>query len=380
MATKLHRPPSRASEFTVQNRIVGLRKDISGKLLEREDEIDLTFTAIVASTTLFLAGPVGAAKSFTLESILSHIDGATYFPYLLNKFTEPDEIFGPIDVPAMLKSKRRRLVDGYLPTAHFAFLDEYFKASTAIANTLLRIVNERKYNNGDGDVKVPLIAMVTAGNEYPQGDELAASFDRLVLRKNVRYVQAKSSRQKLRRSVDHTPHSENRLTLSEIQLAIKEAANLEIFDDVHAKLDKIDEELERIKIRPSDRRWPLTGKILRAYAYIKGSRTVLPEHLEVLAHMLWMEPIEEPMKVFRIVSKIANPLALELNDHITNANTIVANTDLSATEADKKLKGIAKELEKLTMGAVVADPRVQRAREHLEACIKTVYERVLPIS
>ncbi|MCA9580191.1 MAG: AAA family ATPase, partial [Myxococcales bacterium] len=100
----------------------------------------------------------------------------------LTRFSTPEELFGPLSLVALEDDRYERLVDGYLPTAGIAFLDEVFKANSAILNSLLSILNERTYAVGAERHSVPLISAFAASNEVPQDDDLDAVFDRFLLR------------------------------------------------------------------------------------------------------------------------------------------------------------------------------------------------------
>src|SRR5262245_22045640 len=167
---------------TVQEKFALARKELSAALIERDDEIDLALTALVADEHLLLVGPPGCAKSLLLDSLLAWLHGRK-FAVLLTKFTCVEEVMGPVSIAALKEDRYRRVTTGKLPEAHLAFLDEVFKASSAILNTLLRILNERVFENGDGSLtRVPLLLCVGASNEYPNaqdgGKELQAVFDR----------------------------------------------------------------------------------------------------------------------------------------------------------------------------------------------------------
>jgi MoxR-like ATPase len=107
---------------------------------------------------------------------------ARYFEYLLTRFTEPNELFGPVDISAFREGRYTRRLDGMLPTAEIVFLDEIFKSNSAILNSLLHVINERKFQNGPEVVSVPLISLYAASNEVPNDDNLAAMFDRFLVR------------------------------------------------------------------------------------------------------------------------------------------------------------------------------------------------------
>src|SRR3954453_1128090 len=132
------------------------------------------------------------------------------FTALLTKFTPPDELFGPISVAGLKEDKYRRVTTGKMPQAHLVYLDEVFKASSAILKTLLRILNERGFENGDGTlVKVPLLICVGSSNEWPNsqdgGKELVAVFDRFLFRRTVRPILSQTGRQRLLWVRDHAP-------------------------------------------------------------------------------------------------------------------------------------------------------------------------------
>jgi MoxR-like ATPase len=135
----------------------------------------------VAGEHLCLVGPPGTAKSAIIRGFARLLD-ARYFEYLLTRFSEPNELFGPVDLQAFRAGRFHRATAGMLPECEIVFLDEAFKANSAILNALLTVLNERKFNNGAEVVPVPLISMFAASNEVPQDEALAAIFDRFLLR------------------------------------------------------------------------------------------------------------------------------------------------------------------------------------------------------
>src|SRR3954468_4161555 len=162
-------------------RFDAIRRELEQKFLAKEEIIRLMLVAAVAGEHMVLIGPPGTAKSALIRGFSRLID-ARYFEYLLTRFSEPNELFGPVDIQAFRTGSYRRVVTGMLPEAEIVFLDEAFKANSAILNSLLTLLNERRFNNGSTVVKVPLVSLFAASNEVPSSDNLDAIFDRFLLR------------------------------------------------------------------------------------------------------------------------------------------------------------------------------------------------------
>jgi len=154
---------------------------LSKAFLDKQELIRLLLVSVVAGEHMVLIGPPGTAKSALVRTFARLID-ARYFDYLLTRFTEPNELFGPVDIRAFREGTYTRRTAGMLPEAEIVFLDEIFKSNSAILNSLLTILNERRFSNGAQVVKVPLLSLFGASNEVPNDDNLAAIFDRFLLR------------------------------------------------------------------------------------------------------------------------------------------------------------------------------------------------------
>jgi len=150
-------------------------------LLEREALVEVLFLAAVAGEHVLVVGPPGTAKSQVVRSV-AHQFGGNYFEYLLGRFTEPNEIFGPVDLRKLRDGVVEIETTGMLPEADVAFIDEVFLGSTAILNTLLGILNERVFRRGSTVVTVPLRLCVGASNSMPTDPSLAAFADRFLVR------------------------------------------------------------------------------------------------------------------------------------------------------------------------------------------------------
>lgn len=167
--------------------LLSLTSELSSRFVGREREVAAVLTALVAGEPAFLCGPPGTAKTALVEEVARSVN-ARYYYYLLTRFTEPDEILGPLNIPALREGRWERVMEGRLPTAEIAFLDEIFKASSAVRNVLLDIILNRRVLNGGSYVKLPLLTLYTASNEVSHDAEDAAFYDRLTVRAFVNYV------------------------------------------------------------------------------------------------------------------------------------------------------------------------------------------------
>jgi MoxR-like ATPase len=174
-------PPPPFSETRLAARLQEAARVMDQNFLDKQEIVRLLLVSVVAGEHLLLVGPPGTAKSAMVRLFARLID-AKYFEYLLTRFTEPNELFGPVDIRAFREGTYTRRTETMLPEAEIVFLDEIFRSNSAILNSLLTILNERKFSNGSKVLPVPLLSMFGASNEVPNDESLAAIFDRFLLR------------------------------------------------------------------------------------------------------------------------------------------------------------------------------------------------------
>jgi MoxR-like ATPase len=180
--------PALDSSLAQDDPVARLREEVTEPLkqrfVERDEVIDLIALALVAGEHLFLYGPPGTAKSALIRQFARAVHGR-YFEYMLTRFSEPNEIFGPIDLVQLRQGVVATVTTNMLPEAEFAFLDELFNANSAILNNLLTVLNERIYRRGSETHQLPLLSAFSASNHLPEDDALRALFDRFLLRCHV---------------------------------------------------------------------------------------------------------------------------------------------------------------------------------------------------
>lgn len=274
------------------NKLRNLRDTLCSGLVERDEPVRLALLAALTGEHLLLLGPPGTAKSLVARRLQLAFTESTYFERLLTRFTVPEELFGPLSIKGLEQDRYERLTEAYLPAASIAFLDEIFKANSAILNALLTLLNEREFDNGTQRVHTPLVAVVGASNEIPKAGELDALFDRFLLRLQVGPVTANAFPALLGLRGNISPVVPYALKLAAVERrTVQELADdVEIPQDVIALLCDLRDWCTAEEIQVSDRRWRKVAKLLQVAALTNGRDRVSVWDCWLLQHCLWNRP------------------------------------------------------------------------------------------
>ena len=335
-----------------------LLREMNRGIYEKETEISLSLLAALAGESIILLGPPGVAKSMVARQLKNAFRDAHSFEYLMSRFSTPDEIFGPVSIQKLKTSDTyERAVDGYLPTADVVFLDEIWKAGPAIQNTLLTVINEKIFRNGNREMHLPLKLLVAASNELPaKGEGLEALWDRFVIRiesrpikmeKNFRamLLEVKSSLEVMseeRRVKKQSSTAEGKVnstdlfedTISDEQIGADVSISPAEYAEWSQAIDKIgvkeevldaisrirkalravnvDEAAERRNIYVSDRRWKNIVRLLRTSAFMQDREEVDICDLLPIYHCLWQEPEERDAIRSIVIRSLFAPFADKL--------------------------------------------------------------------
>ena len=276
-------------------------------VLERDEPIALSLLSAMAGESMFLLGLPGVGKSMVARRLKTAFEKASAFEYLMSRFSTPDEIFGPVSI-SLLKDQDRyeRVTAGFLPDADVVFLDEIWKAGPAIQNSLLTVLNEKIFLNGNREIRLPLKGFIAASNELPAKDEgLEALWDRFLIRyvvepidkaENFRRLLTLDTGKEFKRVF--TPFSQKdyeevrkMCSFIEIPDVILDCV-IDLHNKMHSKANKIDTETgeipdENSRYYISDRRWRKCMGVLRASACLNGRHSVDFSDVLLFSHLLW---------------------------------------------------------------------------------------------
>lgn len=260
-------------------------REVQDIVIGREEVIEGVAIALIAGEHVMIFGPPGCAKSLLVRELCARVQGAQYFEWLMTKFTTPEEVFGPMKVSGLLEDRYERNTRSKLPEAHIGFLDEIWKSSSAILNTLLTLANERVFHNGDRVMQTPLLSLIGASNEPPQEEGLGVLYDRFLMRFWTKYLPPFYLENLLQ--VDGSSATpQNTLPFSEIENMRYLLSVVRPSKDITERLIAVINDLRSDGFVLSDRRITKLPKMLSASAILAQRTEVTEEDSAVLPYVL----------------------------------------------------------------------------------------------
>lgn len=346
----------------MKERIQILLKNLNNNIYEKESEMSLALLAAIAGESIILLGPPGVAKSMIGHKLKGAFENGKSFEYLMSRFSTPDEIFGPVSISKLKDNDRyERTIKGYLPDADVVFLDEIWKAGPAIQNTLLTVINEKVFRNGDQVIDLPLKLLIAASNELPaQGEGLEALWDRFLIRVECKSISRPEnfSKMLLDESDEYEILDTGQITSAEYEHWQRQIKMVTVSDDVMKKINAIRQALHYVRlvngdeprsVYVSDRRWKKIMRILKTEAFLHDRKEVDLEDLMPIYHCLWQEP-EERDGVRQIVlrsifqdtinqlAKLQEDLAYDIRQQKANRSvSLAAMRGDKYDDSDKKI-------------------------------------------
>jgi len=296
-------------------KLQAIKQSLNEKFYDREKEIEALLIAVLSRQHILFIGPAGTGKSALSAMLGEMVEGSQYFQHLLTPFSTPEELFGVLSLKDLEQGIYKRNTNGMLPEANFAFIDEIFKANSAILNSLLTLINERVYYNNGVPIKSPLQTLIGSSNEYiEEGEGLEALFDRFLLRYEVDYIKDDKSFIEMLKDDKEIPIP--KITLQELEQHQHRVTNVRIANDLYILISKIRKKLQDEGIRPSDRRFKMSLSLLKAKAYIEGRFEVCKSDFMILTHTLW-ERVEQIELVKTIIHQVVFDSVEEFINRIT---------------------------------------------------------------
>ena len=325
----------------LKDRMTKLINKLKYGLHERDEIISVVLLSALAEQNIFLFGPPGTAKSLISRRLSKAFKTENYFEHLMQRFSTPEEVFGPISISELKKDNYLRKIEGFLPDAEFAFLDEIWKSSPAILNTLLTIINEKVFKNGTNIEKVPLKVLIAASNETPPENQgLDALYDRFLTRLYVPPLQDRNNFETILQQgstlIDIELGEELIILNSEWESWKRGIKKVKLSVDTFNIINGIRLEFEKRNIKKpfiyvSDRRWQQAAFLLKASAYFCDRDETNIADCLLLGHCLWS-------------IKDNRSVVYEIVENVIKTNGF--DTGVSLLQFDKSKEQLEKEINK----------------------------------
>jgi MoxR-like ATPase len=325
------------------------------RFVGRDEVIDLIALAVTAGEHLFLHGPPGTAKSALIRQFATAVRGS-YFEYLLTRFSEPNEVFGPIDLVRLREGSVATVTTGMLPEGEFVFLDELFNANSAILNNLLTVLNERIYRRGVEVHRLPLLSLFAASNHLPEDEALRALFDRFLLRCHVDNLKREEMPRLLAAGweLERAGSLESSVSASDLRALARQVYRIEL-EGVAERYADLVWKVRDLGIGLTDRRAVKVLKLVTASAVLCGRTEARVSDFWVFRY-LW-DREEQVVPLTALVAGVIESHADEPATHPLAASP----GRVDAEQLARRLEELAGEVQSRRMGVAAA----ARAREEL---------------
>jgi MoxR-like ATPase len=310
----------------VRSKLLEIEAELNSVLVNQENFVHGMLLSVLADTNILALGPPGVGKSFAVRLLLARISEGKYYQYLLGQYTTPEDLFGPIDILALEKDgSYKRIIKNRLADADIAFIDEVFKGNAGVINALLKVMNEREYDDNGESAKLRLLSIIAASNELPEeADGLGAALDRFGMKFLIRPVSEAGDFIKVLQTQERLGTTKvTFIGIPEILAARDQIAKTVVFPEGLMRTDMVAilQALSEKQIHPSPRVWANSIKVIKAQAWLAGRTTVKKGDLYILKDILWSNP-DTIKDVTTIVMRQTLPEKQEIDDQYERASEI----------------------------------------------------------
>jgi MoxR-like ATPase len=328
------------NDFGLIDQLNTVLQQLKEKFVGKDDIIDLMGICLAGRENLFLFGPPGTAKSAMVKELSKLINGKT-FEYLLTRFTEPNELFGPFDIRKLREGDLVTNTEGMLPEANLIFLDELLNANSAILNSLLMVLNEKVFRRGKENRPLPVVMIVGASNHLPEDEALHALFDRFLIRVKCDYVDPTLLNSVLNagwKLEQKTNSIETSISAEEIFTIQSMISKVDLVEVRPAYINLV-EMLRNAGVQVSDRRAVKLQRLIAASALLCKRTNAIPSDMWVMRY-IW-DTEEQQEIIAGIINTVVEADKISPNQHprvlenvLPNAEEIYKDVKLMADKWD----------------------------------------------
>lgn len=320
-------------------------------IVGRNVEIELIMLAILTKQHVMLCGQHGIAKSLLATTIFDCFTDATTFKIQLMKSTQTDQVFGPLNMTRYQKDAVwEHNTEGHLPRAHFAFLDEFYRAADMVLPSMMSLLNERVFYNGATPHNCPLVTAIGTTNLVTESAELDAVHDRFLFWAHMNPLDSNSRLEMLNSQASYEEvERPDSMSLHELSLIQEGLKAVTIDQDVVQCLSSLHTSFVNKAAKGSryisDRRVVQTLSLLRAAAFLQGEREV-DSSILASAEKVWLGIGRyEAEESVHFASALDESVKVDLEDkeelkmwrvYETRVNALVVKVDKNTTPAQAK--------------------------------------------
>jgi MoxR-like ATPase len=313
-------------QFETIDRLQLVLEHLKEKFVGKDDIIDLMGICLAGRENLFLLGPPGTAKSAMVKELSKLLNGKT-FEYLLTRFTEPNELFGPFDIRKLREGDLVTNTEGMLPEANLIFLDELLNANSAILNSLLMVLNEKVFRRGRENRPLPAVMIVGASNHLPEDEALHALFDRFLVRVRCDYVDPALLNKVLDAGwkLEQPAMADKPEISAEDIFAVQSMIHSVDLQSIREPFINLIEMLRNAGVQVSDRRAVKLQRLIAASALLCKRTNAIPSDMWVMRY-IW-DTEEQQEIIAGIVNSVVEPDVNSLQVHPRASDNTTPNAD-----------------------------------------------------